>query len=69
MSDTSIQQNVAQYLRELADKVEKSSYCICSVGTDERKFVTMYRGRGTVEHVPTGEHEVALKLNYIEEKI
>ena len=64
----SIQQNVAQYLRELADKVEKSSYCTCSIGTDERKFVT-YHGKVLVEHIPTGEREVTLKLNYIEERL
>jgi len=29
----------------------------------------MYRGRGTVEHFPTGEREVTLKLNYIEERL
>ena len=68
MSDTTIQQNVAQYLRELADKVEKSSYCTMEACTDERKFVTYY-GKTIANHFPTGEREVTLKLNYIEERL
>lgn len=65
---TSIQQNVAQYLRELADKVERSSYCIIEACTDERNFVTYY-GKTIANYVPTGEREVTLKLNYIEESV
>lgn len=61
-----IQQNVAQYLRGLADKVEKSSYCTIAVNTNERKYVTYY-GKTITERTPTGEREVTLKLNYIEE--
>lgn len=65
----SIQQNVAQYLRELADKVEKSSYCTMESCTDKRKYVELYHGdRRYSENFPTGEREVTLKLNYIEER-
>ena len=64
----SIQQNVAQYLRELADKVEKSSYCRIEACTDEMKYVEFCQGnRRYSEKFPTGEREVTLKLNYIEE--
>jgi hypothetical protein len=62
----SIQQNVAQYLRELADKVERSSYCTIS-STDNRVYTVGYIDRGIVEKLPTGERQVELKLNYIEE--
>lgn len=66
--DNSIQQNVAQYLRELADKVERSSYCTIEACTDARKYVELYQGnRRYSEKFPTGEREITLKLNYIEE--
>ncbi len=63
----SIQQNVAQYLRELADKVEGSRYCTIEAD-EEWKFITYY-GRVLAEHSYTGEREVTLKLNYIEERL
>ena len=67
LQGNTIQQNVAQYLRELADKVERSSYCTIAVNTDERKFITLYKNAKYAEKFPTGEREVTLKLNYIEE--
>lgn len=67
--DNSIQQNVAQYLRELADKVERSSYSQIESCTDERKYVTLYNDAKYSGKFPTGEHEVTLKLNYIEERL
>lgn len=69
MSDTSIQQDVAQYLRKLADKVEKSSYCTIEACTEERKFVQINTGKRWDEKFPTGEREITLKLNYIEERL
>ena len=67
MSDNSTQQNVAQYLRELADKVEMSSYCTASV-EETPKYVEVSRGGVTFSRYKTGECEVTLKLNYIEER-
>lgn len=64
--DSSIQQNVAQYLRELADKVERSSYCTCSVDETPEYVEVSYKGV-TFSRYKTGEREVILKLNYIEE--
>lgn len=69
MSDTTIQQNVAKYLRELADKVERSRYCTIAVNTNERKYVTLYKDAKYTDKFPTGEREVTLKLNYIEERL
>lgn len=69
MSDTTIQQDVAQYLRELADKVEKSSYCTIEVCTDERKYFQVNTGKRWDEKFPTGEREIALKLNYTDERL
>lgn len=62
----SIQQNVAQYLRELADKVERSSYCTCRVDETPEYVLVSYNGV-TFSRYKTGEREVTLKLNYIEE--
>lgn len=68
MSDT-IQQNVAQYLRELADKVERSRWCTIESSGEERKYFKINTGKRWDEKFPTGEHEVTLKLNYIEERL
>ena len=69
MSDTTIQQNVAQYLRELADKVERSRWCTIESSGEERKYFQINTGKRWDEKFPTGEREVALKLNYIEERL
>jgi len=66
MSDTTIQQNVAQYLRELADRVESSSYCTCSVD-DTPMYISFDIGGGVIGRYKTGERIVTLKLNYKEE--
>ena len=66
--DSSVQQNVAQYLRELADKVERSSYCTCSVDETPEYVEVSYKGV-TFSRYKTGEREVTLKLNYIEESL
>ena len=58
--DTTIQQNVAQYLRELADKVERSDIMIVGGCPDE--------GLPTEVKISTRVCEVTLKLNYIEER-
>ena len=69
MADTTIQQNVAQYLRELADKVERSRWCTIEAN-EERKYVELYQGNARYsEKFPTGEREATLKLNYIEERL
>lgn len=68
MSDTTIQQDVAQYLRELADKVERSSYCTCSVD-DTPMYISFDIGGGVLGRYKTGERNVTLKLNYIGEKL
>ena len=62
------QQDVAIYLRELADKVERSSYCAVLASEDKRLYVTVNTGQKWDEKFPTGERQVELKLNYMEHK-
>ena len=62
-----LQQEIAAYLRELADKVERSSYCAVLASEDKRMCVTMNTGQKWDVKFPTGERQVELKLNYIEE--
>ena len=62
-----LQQEIAAYLRELADKVERSSYCAVLASEDKRMYVTVNTGQKWDEKFPTGERQVELKLNYIEE--
>ena len=68
MSGTTVQQNVAQYLKELADKVEKSRYCTASVN-ETPEYVEVSRNGVTFSRYKTGEREITLKLNYIEERL
>jgi amphi-Trp domain-containing protein len=62
-----LQQEIAAYLRELADKVERSSHCAVLASEDERMYVTIPTTFNTETKIPTGERQVELKLNYIEE--
>lgn len=68
LQGNTIQQNVAQYLRELADKVERSSYCTCCVD-DTPMYISFDIGGGVLGRYKTGERNVTLKLNYIEERL
>jgi hypothetical protein len=62
-----LQQEIAGYLRELADKVERSSYCAVLASEDKRMYTTIPSTYKVVTKIPTGERQVELKLNYIEE--
>jgi hypothetical protein len=62
-----LQQEVAAYLRELADKVERSRYCAVLASEDKRMYMAVNTGQKWDEKFPTGERQVELKLNYIEE--
>jgi hypothetical protein len=62
-----LQQEIAAYLRELADKVERSSYCAVLASEDKRMYATVNTGEKLIRRIPTGERQVELKLNYIEE--
>jgi len=64
-----LQQEMATYLRELADKVERSSYCAVLASEDKRMYTTIPSTYDGYEKIPTGERQVELKLNYIEESV
>jgi hypothetical protein len=60
----SAQTNVANYLRQLADKVEKSSWCYMSCN-DSAGYVSVEQGKVCVKY-PNGERKVTIELDYIE---
>jgi hypothetical protein len=62
-----LQQEIATYLRELADNVERSSYCTVLASEDKRLYTTIPSSYREETKIPTGERQVELKLNYIEE--
>jgi len=64
-----LQQEIAAYLRELADKVERSRYCAVLASEDKRLYASVDTGDVLVKHIPTGERQVEFKLNYIEESV
>lgn len=66
MNDLAVREKVVQQLRELADKVEKSSYCKMSMN-DERCSVVYSKGGELLVREPTGERIVNIQLNYLEE--
>ena len=63
-----LQQEIATYLRELADKVERSRYCAVLTSDNTRLYATIDTGEKLIRRVPTGERQVELKLNYMEER-
>lgn len=62
------QKQVANDLRELADKVERSSYCRIE-WNDERCSVVYNKGGKMQVREPTGERAVSIQLRYLEEKV
>lgn len=60
-----IQTDTANYLRELADKVETSSWChmLCN---DSVGYVSIQQGEICVKY-PNGARKVIIELDYTEE--